>query len=235
MKEHKNTSIKNWDNEEDRPREKLSLRGKQSLSNAELIAILLNSGNKDESAIELAQRILNSADNNLITLSRLSISELKRFKGVGEAKAVSIAAAMELGRRRREAEVKQRKNITSPKDVFEIFQPNLADCPFEEFWIMLLNRANRIIGKFQISQGGVSGTIADPKRIFQLALENLASSIILCHNHPSGNIQPSKEDIKLTDKIFEGAKILDIKLLDHIIVGDEEYYSFADNRQLKQS
>jgi len=221
-------SIKNWQND-DRPREKLLLKGKQALSNAELIAILIGSGNTKESAVELAQRIMQSVDNNLINLSRLSIKELMRFNGIGEAKAITIVGAMELGRRRREEEVKEKKKIGSSKDVFEIFQPNLADSPFEEFWILLVNRANKIIGKYQISQGGVSGTIADPKRIFHLALENLASGIILCHNHPSGNIQPSQPDIKLTKKIKEGSLLLEINLLDHIIIGDENYYSFADN------
>jgi DNA repair protein RadC len=221
-------SIKNWQND-DRPREKLLLKGKQALSNAELIAILIGSGNTKESAVELAQRIMQSVDNNLINLSRLSIKDLMKFKGIGEAKAITIVGAMELGRRRREEEVKEKKKIGSSKDVFEIFQTNMADSPFEEFWILLVNRANKIIGKHQISQGGVSGTVADPKRIFQLALENLASGIILCHNHPSGNIQPSQQDIKLTRKINEGAKLLEINLLDHIILGDENYYSFADN------
>ena len=221
-------SIKNWQND-DRPREKLLLKGKQALSNAELIAILIGSGNTKESAVELAQRIMQSVDNNLINLSRLRINDLMKFKGIGEAKAITIVGAMELGRRRREEEVKEKKKISSSKDVFEVFQPNLADSPFEEFWILLVNRANKIIGKYQISQGGVSGTIADPKRIFHLALENLASGIILCHNHPSGNIQPSQPDIKLTKKIKEGSLLLEINLLDHIIIGDENYYSFADN------
>jgi len=221
-------SIKDWESD-DRPREKLLLKGKQALSNAELIAILIGSGNTNESAVELAQRIMQSVDNNLITLSKLSIKELIKFKGIGEAKAITIVGAMELGRRRREEEVKQKKKIGSSRDVFEVFQPNMADSPFEEFWILLVNRANKIIGKFQISQGGVSGTVADPKRIFQLALENLASGIILCHNHPSGNTQPSQQDIKLTTKIKEGSKLLEINLLDHIILGDESYYSFADN------
>ena len=221
-------SIKNWQND-DRPREKLLLKGKQALSNAELIAILIGSGNTKESAVELAQRIMQSVDNNLINLSRLSINDLMKFKGIGEAKAITIVGAMELGRRRREEEVKEKKKIGSSKDVFEVFQPNMADSPFEEFWILLVNRANKIIGKHQISQGGVSGTVADPKRIFQLALENLASGIILCHNHPSGNTQPSQQDIKLTRKINDGAKLLEINLLDHIILGDENYYSFADN------
>jgi len=232
MKEYdKRLSIKNWE-DEDRPREKLLLKGKQTLSNAELIAILLGSGNNEETAVDLSQRILKSVNNNIVDLSRLSVKDLCKFKGIGEAKAISIIAAMELGRRRRGAEVSDRKKISSSKDVFEIFQPNMADSPFEEFWILLLNRANKIIGKYQISQGGVSGTIADPKRIFHIALSNLASGIILCHNHPSGNIKPSAQDIKLTKKIADGAKYMEINLLDHIILGDEQYYSFADSNML---
>ncbi len=228
MEPEKRISIKDWE-DEDRPREKMLLKGKQALSNAELVAILLSSGNKEESAVELAQRILLSVDNNLIGLSRLSISDLSLFKGIGEAKAITISAAMELGRRRREEEAMNKKAISSSKDAFEILQVNLSDSPFEEFWILLLNRANKVIGKHQISQGGVAGTVADPKRIFHLALQNLASGIILCHNHPSGNIKPSTQDINLTNKINEGAKLLEIKLLDHIIIGDETYYSFADD------
>lgn len=232
MKQYdKRLSIKNWE-DEDRPREKLLLKGKHTLSNAELIAILLGSGNQDETAVDLSQRILKSVDNNLMGLSRLSVKDLSEFKGIGEAKAISIIAAMELGRRRREEDVMDRKKITSSKDVFEVFQPNMADSQYEEFWILLLNRANKIIGKYQVSQGGVSGTIADPKRIFNLALSNLASGIILCHNHPSGNIKPSEQDIKLTNKIASGAKYMDINLLDHIILGDENYYSFADDNKL---
>jgi DNA repair protein RadC len=204
------------------------LKGKQSLSNAELVAIILGSGNTDESAVELSQRILQSVDNNLIGLSQLSISELSQFKGIGEAKAVSVVAAMELGRRRRESEVLERKVISSSKDAFEIFQPNLADCPYEEFWVLLLKRSNQIIGKYAVSQGGVSGTVADPKRIFNLALQHLASGIILCHNHPSGSVKPSEQDIAITKKIKSGTLLLDINLLDHIIIGEEKYYSFAD-------
>ncbi len=227
MEELKRISIKEWDND-DRPREKMLSKGRKSLSNAELIAILLGSGSRAESAVGLSKRILSSVENDLIALGKLSIEEMMRFKGIGEAKAISIAAAMELGRRRREAEVTQKRKINSSVDIFEIFQPNMADLPYEEFWVLLLNRANKIIGKYQISRGGVSGTIADPKIIFNLALTNLASSIILCHNHPSGNIKPSNEDIKLTRKINNGCELLEVKLLDHIIIGEQKYYSFAD-------
>ncbi len=231
MDDLKRISIKEWDYD-DRPREKMLIKGRKSLSNAELIAIIIGSGNREESAVELSKRILNSVDNDLISLGKLRIEEMIRFKGVGEAKAIGIAAAMELGRRRREAEVKEKKKITSSKDVFEIFQPNMTDLPYEEFWVLLLNRANKIIGKYQVSKGGVSGTIADPKLIFNIAISNLASSIILCHNHPSGNIKPSNEDTRLTNKINKACDLLELKLLDHIIVGDQKYYSYADEGML---
>jgi len=231
MDELKRISTKEWDND-DRPREKMLNKGRKSLSNAELIAIIMGSGNREESAVELSKRLLNSVDNDLISLGKLSIDETMRFKGIGEAKAISIAATMELGRRRRESEVKEKKKIGSSKDVFEIFQPNMTDLPYEEFWILLLNRANKIMGKYQISQGGVSGTVADPKIIFNLALTNLASSVILCHNHPSGNISPSNEDTKLTKKIGHGCDLLELKLLDHVIIGDQNYYSYADEGML---
>jgi DNA repair protein RadC len=227
MSTEKRLSIKDW-GEEDRPREKLMLKGKQSLSDAELIGILIGSGSAVESAVSLSQKILNSVQNNLIDLGKLSMEELMRFKGIGEAKALTIIASMELGRRRRESEVLEKKLISSSKDVFEYFQAAIADIPFEEFWVLFVNRGNRIIGKSQISQGGVSSTVVDPKRIFYLALQQLATGIILCHNHPSGNIKPSQQDIQLTKKIIDGAKLLDISVLDHIIVGDQQYYSFAD-------
>jgi len=224
-------SIKEWD-DADRPREKLLTKGKQALSDAELIAILIGSGNRNESAVALAKRILQSAQNNLPELSKMSIAELMKFKGIGEAKAISIVAAMELGRRRRGAEVLERKKIGSSRDVFEIFQADMADSQYEEFWILLLNRANKIMKKVKISDGGVSGTVADPKRIFRAALDNMASSIILSHNHPSGNITPSNADVALTRKIVKGADYFDMVVLDHIIIGDGNFYSFADNGRM---
>lgn len=220
-------SIRYW-SEDDRPREKLLNNGKLALSNAELIAILLGSGNRDESAVDLAQRILNDADNNLIELSKFDISSLKKFKGIGDAKAISIVAALELGKRRREEETIKKNKVTSSKDVFEVMQSVLADLQYEQFWVLLLSRSNKILKKINISDGGVSGTVADPKRIFKIALENLASGIILCHNHPSGNISPSVEDKNITKKIKYGVKYFDIQLLDHIIIGDENYFSFTD-------
>jgi len=202
--------------------------GKNVLSDAELIAILLGSGNRNESAVDLAKNILRNINDNLIELSKLDIKRLCRFKGIGEAKALSIIAAMELGNRRRYAEVIEREKVSSSKDAFEIFLASLADKAYEEFWILLLNRANRILKKLNISEGGISGTVADPKKIFKLALDNNASSIILCHNHPSGNIQPSESDVKLTNKLKDAGKLLDLPVIDHIIIGEDKYYSFAD-------
>jgi DNA repair protein RadC len=220
-------SIKFWA-ENDRPREKLLLKGKPSLSDAELIAVLIGSGNRDESAVELSKRILKSVGDNLIELSRLSVNDLQKFKGIGEAKAISIVSAMELGRRRRGAEALERKKIATSSDAFEIFQMKIGDLLYEQFAIILLNRGNEAIQTIIVSDGGVAGTVADPKRIFKLALENNAASIILGHNHPSGNLRPSESDIKLTKKIREAGLLLEINVLDHIIVGIEKYFSFAD-------
>jgi DNA repair protein RadC len=189
--------IKAWA-EDDRPREKLLLKGRSALSDAELLAILMGSGSKNESAVDLAKRILRQSNDNLIELSRLGVSELIKFKGVGEAKAISIIAAMELGKRRRGAEVLDKKKIASSRDVFEYFSGILGDNNYEVFYILLLNRANKVIRDIQISEGGFTGTVADPKKIFKIALEYSATSVILCHNHPSGNIQPSDADLKLT-------------------------------------
>jgi DNA repair protein RadC len=220
-------SIKNWA-ESDRPREKLLLHGSKTLSDAELIAILIRSGSKDESAVDVAKKILNLANNNLIELSKLSINDLKKFKGIGKTKAISIIAALELGKRRRESEVIERKKIITSKDVFEYFQSSLTDKQYEEFWILLLDRGNKIIKKISVSEGGISGTVVDQKKIFKLAVEHHASSIILCHNHPSGNIQPSKADSDLTAKLKQAGVLMDISIVDHLIIGDEKYFSFAD-------
>jgi len=227
MEEFKgNLGIKSWA-EEDRPREKLMLKGKSVLSEAELIAILIGSGSKNESAIDLAKRILISVHNNLNELGRLTINDLMKFKGIGEAKAISIIAALELGRRRREKEGLKRGKIMSSADIYEVMQP-IADLHYEEFWILLLNRSNRIIGKYNISKGGVNGTVTDSRIIFKFAIENLASSIVLCHNHPSGNYDPSDEDVKLTKKLRESGNIMDIPVVDHVIIANGGYYSFAD-------
>jgi DNA repair protein RadC len=223
--------IREWA-ESDRPREKLLMKGKSTLSDAELLAILMGSGSKNESAVDLAMRILHESNDNLIELSKLSVKDLTKFKGVGEAKAISIIAAMELGKRRRGAEAIEKKKITSSRDVFEYFNSIFGDQTYEAFYILLLNRANRIIKEVQISEGGFSGTVADPKKIFKIALENNASSIILSHNHPSGNIQPSDADIKLTHKLKGAGDMLDLPVIDHIILGEEKYYSFADEGQM---
>lgn len=214
--------------EEDRPREKLLLKGKHSLSDAELIAILIGSGTVSLTAVDLAKQILQSVDNNLNDLAKLSIKDLKRFKGIGEAKAISIISALELGRRRKESEPSRKPRITSSQNVYDIITPHLMDLGHEEFWAILLNKANVVIKKVQVSSGGVSGTIADPKVIFKQAIESLASSIIVVHNHPSGNLQPSPADIQLTRKLVDAGKMLDLPVLDHLIFTDHNYYSFAD-------
>ncbi len=225
--ENHNISIKHWA-EDDRPREKLILKGKAALSDAELIAILIGSGNRNETAVDLSKRILNSTQNNLLSLSKLNLKELQLFKGIGEAKAISIIAALELGKRRRESEALEKPKIATSRDAFEIIQSVLSDLRYEEFWVILLNRSNKVIGKFQVSDGGVAGTVVDPKKLFKLALENNASYVILSHNHPSGNLKPSEADILLTRKLIEAGKLLELPILDHIIMGEEKYLSFAD-------
>ncbi|OFY20135.1 MAG: hypothetical protein A2W98_12375 [Bacteroidetes bacterium GWF2_33_38] len=220
-------SIKYWSND-DKPREKLLEKGIGSLSNAELIAILIGSGSKNESAVDLAKNILSSSQNDLNQLGKYSVADLKKHKGVGDAKAVTIIAALELGRRRKIADIVEKQKISGSKDAFEIFKAILGDLPYEEFWILLLNRSNKIIEKIKISQGGISGTVIDTRVIMKYAIEGSASSLILCHNHPSGNISPSENDKQVTDKIKKAADIFDIKILDHIIVTDSNYYSFAD-------
>lgn len=227
----KSISIKSWA-EDDRPREKLMLKGQSALSDAELLAILLGSGSRNESAVDLAKRILAKAENNLSLLGKMTLADLKTFKGMGEAKAVTVLAAMELGRRRKQSDVRDRIQISSSKDVFEIMEPQLADLPHEEFWIILLNRSNKIIRKECISRGGITGTIADLRLIFKPAVESLATGLIVCHNHPSGNIKPSDADISLTRKIRDAGALLDIQLLDHLIIAEKAYYSFADEGRL---
>ncbi len=224
-------SIKNWA-EADRPREKLLEKGRNALSDAELIAILLGSGTKELTAVELAQKILHHAGNDLNKLGKLSIKELMQHKGIGEAKAITIAAALELGRRRKESDSKQKTFIKSSKDAYEFIAPYLSDLHHEEFWTIYLSRNNSIIHHAKIGQGGISATIADIRIILKTAIEHLASGIIICHNHPSGNNRPSDSDITLTNKIKEAAKLMDINLLDHIIFTDKSYYSFADEAKL---
>jgi DNA repair protein RadC len=218
--------------EEDRPREKLMLKGKHTLSDAELIAILIGTGTRDRSAVDIAKLILAQSQNNLIELSKLQTTELMNYQGIGEAKAIRIVAALEIGRRRRGSEVLQRKKISSSKDVFELFQVELAEKKYEGFWLLLLDRSNKIVGQEKVSEGGTSGTVADPKRIFKAAIDRHASSIILCHNHPSGNVEPSQADISLTKKMIHAGTLLDIQILDHVIVGEENYFSFADENMM---
>ena len=217
---------------EDRPREKLIIKGAASLSDAELLGILISSGTKEKSAIDLGRELLCMVNNNLNALGKLSVNDLKKIHGIGSARAVTIIAALELGRRRKLTEAANTQKINGSKEVAEIFQPLLADLPHEEFWILFLNRSNRIISRMKLSQGGVSGTVTDVRIIMKKAIENLASGIIVCHNHPSGNINPSDSDIFITNKIKDAGELLDIKLLDHLIISDKDYYSFADNKLL---
>jgi len=225
--ENKNLSIKNWA-EEDKPREKLLLKGKESLSNADLIAILIGSGTVDETAVDVGKKILSLSKNNLNELGKLTINDFKKIKGIGEAKAIAIVAALELGRRRKQSEALQRPQLTSSKSAFELFQPILGDLPHEEFWALYLNKSNKMIELFKVSQGGVAGTVIDVKIIMKRGLELLANSIILCHNHPSGNKTPSTQDKAITLKIAEAGKLIDMPVLDHIIVANDIYFSFAD-------
>lgn len=231
MEEATSFSIKNW-NEDDRPREKMLQKGRIALSDAELIAILIGSGSRNESAVSLSQRILASVGNNLSELGRLSIPELMEFKGIGEAKAISIAAAMELGRRRRTGEALERKKITSSNSVFEYVQPIIGELPHEEFWILYLNNSNKIIKSAQLSKGGITGTIVDVRLAFKEALQLGAVGIILAHNHPSGTLKPSQADIQLTKKLKLAGESLDIKVLDHLIITEKAYFSFADENML---
>ena len=228
MKENQSPlGIKNWALE-DRPREKLLQKGTTALSDAELVAILIGSGTKTLSAVEVARQILQAVGNNLHELAKLSVKDLMKTKGIGEAKAISIVSALELGRRRKDHEPDEKPKVGSSQDAFNIIKGNLMDLPHEEFWVLYLNRANRVILKKKISEGGVSGTVADPKIIYKSALENLASGIIVVHNHPSGNLTASQQDIALTKKLKEGAKALEIQLLDHLIIAGNKYFSFAD-------
>jgi DNA repair protein RadC len=219
--------IRSWA-EDDRPREKLLLKGKAALSDAELIAILIGSGSTSETAVDLSKRILQSLNNQLSELGKLSVKDLTKFKGIGEAKAISIIAAMELGRRRKDSEPEKRQKISSSRSAFEIFYPYLGDLNHEEFWVLYLNRANEVIGKENVSKGGISGTIVDPKVVFKAAVQFPASAIVLGHNHPSGQLKPSEADRQLTKKLKEAGNALDIPVLDHLIIGDGNYYSFAD-------
>lgn len=220
-------SIKNW-SQDDQPREKLRDKGKAVLSDAELVAILIGSGSREESAVDLCKRILARVDNNLNALGKLSIKQLMEFKGIGEAKAITISAALELGRRRRLEESLQLEKITSSRSVYDIMQPILGELPHEEFWILYLNNSNKVIQKNQLSKGGITGTLVDVRLVLKNALEVGATALILCHNHPSGTLKPSEADKAITQKLKTAAQSLDIKVLDHIIITEKAYFSFAD-------
>ena len=227
MAENSFFPITNW-SEDDKPREKLMLKGKSALSDAELIAILIGSGSRSESAVDLSKRILASVDNNLNALGKLSISQLMTFKGIGEAKAISIIAALELGRRRRSEDAIELKKVTSSKVIFEIMQPIIGELPHEEFWIIYMNNSNKVISKSQLSKGGITGTLVDVRIVFKTALEMGATALILCHNHPSGTLVPSDADKQITRKLKLAGESLEIKVLDHLIITEASYFSFAD-------
>ena len=224
-------SIKHWSND-DKPREKLVHKGKSVLSDAELIAILIGTGGRNESAVELAKRILASANNNLNELGKLSIKQLMQFKGIGEAKAVTIAAALEIGRRRRGETAQKITKITSSNSVFELLQPMMGELPHEEFWIVYLNNANKVMLSALLSKGGITGTLVDVRLVLKQALELGAVGLILAHNHPSGTLRPSEADKQVTSKLKLAAEALDIKVLDHVIITQQDYFSFADNAML---
>lgn len=227
----KSNNIKSWA-EDDRPREKMILKGKSALSDAELLAIIMGSGNREETAVDLAKRILLDVENNWHELSRLSIDRLCEYKGVGEAKAISIITALEIGSRKAQQIALERPKVTGSKSAFAILHPMLGDLSTEEFWVMFLSQSNKVISVERISSGGISQTIVDNRIVFKKALEKTATSIIVAHNHPSGNLNPSKEDIALTKKIKEAGRVLDVQLLDHLILTQTEYFSFADENIL---
>ncbi len=231
MYQDRHLSLKAWA-AEDRPREKMIRRGKQVLTDAELLAVLLGSGSRGETAVALSQRILHAMGNNLCELSKCSLQELTRFKGVGTTKAIIIQAALELGRRRQAAPRTEKPQITCSGDAYHILAPHLQDLGHEEFWILLLNRANRVIAYERISAGGIAGTVVDARIIFRKAVAHSACSVILCHNHPSGNLQPSRADLDLTAKLVAAGKHLDILVLDHLIITDDAYFSFADEGKM---
>ncbi|RZN80250.1 MAG: JAB domain-containing protein [Winogradskyella sp.] len=224
-------SIKNW-SQDDQPREKLRDKGKSTLSDAELVAILISSGSREESAVDLCKRILASVDNNLNALGKLSLKQLQSFKGIGEAKAITIAAALELGRRRKLEDTVKQEKITSSRDVYDILQPVLGELSHEEFWILYLNNSNKVINKQQLSKGSITGTLVDVRLVLKQALEVGATALVLCHNHPSGTLKPSEADKKITQKLKTAALSLDIKVLDHLIVTEKAYFSFADENIL---
>lgn len=214
--------------EDDRPREKFLIKGKSALSDSELLAIILGSGNQDDSAVELARKILASVENNWQNLSKLSIKDLMKFKGIGEAKAISVAAALEIGRRKASQEASEKIMITSTRDSYQIFSQYLSDLRTEEFWAIFLNQKNQVIHKSQISKGGITGTLVDVRVLYKIAIENYSTGIIVAHNHPTGNLKPSEIDIAITKRIKNAGDLLEIKLLDHLIIGEQSFFSFAE-------
>jgi len=228
----KRLTIRDWA-EDDRPREKMLRKGAHSLSDAELLAILIGSGNRDESAVELSRRIMHECSDNINELALLSISDLcKRFKGIGEAKAITIMAALEIGKRRKTSEILERKKITSSLDLFDLFESQLVDLPHEEFWVGLLNGANKVIEIKRLTQGGSRQTVVDIPMLLKMALEKSALAVVVAHNHPSGQNCPSHEDEQITRKIKAGCEAIGITLLDHIIIAKGQYYSFADEGKM---
>lgn len=227
MSENTSFAIRYWA-EDDRPREKLIAKGKTALSDAELLAIIIGSGSRNESAVDLSKRILFSVGNNLNALGKLSVAQLTKFKGIGQVKAISITAAMELARRRREHEIPVLDKVGSSSSIFELMQPVIGELPHEEFWSIFLNNSNKILAKSQISKGGITGTLVDVRLVFKTALEIGATSIVLCHNHPSGALKASEADRQITRKLKAAGEQLDIKILDHVIVTETGWFSFAD-------
>ena len=231
MEPEKRLTIRDWA-EDDRPREKLLNKGAAALSDAELFAILIGSGNKNESAVELCKRILGDNHNNLNELARLSIADLAKYKGIGEAKAISIVAALEIGKRRKTNEVLERTKITQSSDLFELFEPALLDLNHEEFWVAFMNGANKVLETKRLTQGGMKQTVVDVSMLLRMALERSAHAVAVAHNHPSGENYPSREDLQITQKIKTGCDAIDVRLLDHIIIAGGRYYSFADEGKL---
>jgi DNA repair protein RadC len=231
MIESQSKAIKLWA-DQDRPREKMISKGKEALSDAELLAILIGSGTRNESAVDLSKRILLDVGNSLRELGKMSVDDMMQFRGIGEAKTLTISSALELGRRRNKSDYLEKVKVSSSRDAYQVLEPQLSDLSHEEFWIILLNRANSIIDSHQISRGGITGTVVDSRIVFEIALRKKACAIILAKNHPSGNLNPSESDRLLTNKMSEAGKVLDITVLDHIIISDQGYYSFADESLL---
>jgi DNA repair protein RadC len=229
--ENRKLGIKAWA-EEDRPREKLLNKGRSAVTDAELLAILIRTGTLSETALDVAKNILSLAGNDLNRLARMSVKELTKVKGLGETKAITIMSALELGRRRKDETIQELPKIDSASKVYELMKPHLLDLDVEQFWILFLNRASRVIGKQFLSQGGIAGTVVDPRMIFKAAIENMASSIVLVHNHPSGNLRPSEQDNQITKKLKEGGRLLEIFVADHVIFANNGYYSYADEGQI---